>query len=93
MEDIYSRQLVNDYGKLTIMADGKIYANLNDPVLGNASKNSLEEVVLKEIKQGKSWKRLRTRVMPCRHCVFQHVCPPISNYELVLKKYNLCKVF
>lgn len=95
MDDIYSRQLVNDYdyGKLTIMADGKIYANLNDPVLGNASKNSLEEVVLKEIKQGKSWKRLRTRVMPCRHCVFQHVCPPISNYELVLKKYNLCKVF
>jgi len=94
LEDIYARQLINEYeyGKLTIMPNGKIYANLNDPALGNISKHNLRQIILKEIIKGKSWKRTRSQIIPCKYCVFQDFCPPISNYELIIGQYNLCRL-
>lgn len=94
LEDIFTRQSINEYdfGKLTIIPNGNIYANLNNPALGNMSIHSLNDVILKEITIGKSWKTIRSNVLPCKHCIFQNICPTISNYERVIKQNNLCKV-
>ena len=82
---------INNYGKITILSNGDFYANLNQPKLGNINKDSLYDVLCLEIYNGKSWNFIRN-VTPCKECVFQYICPPISNYELVIGKYDLCHV-
>jgi len=91
---IFARKLINETsnGKLTILPDGSVYANVNEPWLGNIGNSSLQEMVKNELKHGNSWNRVRSSVTPCKQCLYQLLCPPISNYELVLKKFNLCHI-
>ena len=42
--------------------------------------------------KGKSWWKLRTNIKPCNNCLYNLLCPPISNYEYVIGKYNLCNI-
>ncbi len=35
----------------------------------------------------------RQDVEPCKDCVFNSLCPPISNYEHVMGKHDLCSNF
>jgi len=51
--------------------------------------NTLKEIVLYELSQTNSWKLTRDKIDPCKNCLFQQLCPPISNYELFFEKYNL----
>lgn len=92
--DIFSRQAINgnNFGKLTIFPDGGVYSNVNLPKIGNIKHNSLYEVVYQELFRGRSWRLSRKRVKPCNGCVFEALCPPLSNYELVLGRNNLCDV-
>lgn len=82
---------INNYGKIIIISNGDIYANINHPKLGNISTDSLYDILYSEIYRGKSWNLIRN-ISPCDECVFQYICPPISNYELVIGKYNLCHI-
>ena len=93
IKDIFSHQSMNlfDFGKINIMPNGDIYANTNHPLLGNISKQSIDEIVYKEIEEGKSWFRIRNQA-PCNVCVYQWLCPPPSNYEILIGRYNLCHV-
>lgn len=93
IKDFFSRQAINiyDYGKITIMANGDVYANLNHPLLGNIFTHSVYEIVQKEIEEGKSWFRIRNQ-SPCNNCVYQWLCPPPSNYEIFIGRSNLCWV-
>lgn len=93
-QDIYARQLINpfNFGKLTVMSNGNIYANVNQPRLGNLNTHTLHEAVYKEMFHGKSWRRTRKKVNPCKSCNFQALCPPLSNYEYALKRNNLCHI-
>jgi len=90
--DILMRQIINtnDFGKLTIFPDGKVYANVNMNHLG-ILEDSVYSIVYKEITKGRSWRRIRN-MMPCNNCIFQWICPSPSNYELVINKPNLCKL-
>lgn len=92
IKSIHSRHLVNtsDFGKLTITADGKVYANPNFPALGTID-DDIRELIYKEMEQGTSWRRIRD-MKPCCDCVYQWLCPSPSNYELVIGKSNLCHV-
>lgn len=92
MRDIIARQMVNPlhFGTLTVLSDRRIYANVNAPPLGSLEKNPISDAVYKEMYRGKSWRRIRKKVEPCKHCVFEALCPPLSNYEYALKKNNLC---
>ena len=54
--------------------------------------DDFREMIVKEIIRGKSWKLTRRKVMPCKKCVYCDICPPISNYEKAIGKYNLCKI-
>ncbi|MCL3853736.1 TIGR04150 pseudo-rSAM protein [Parabacteroides sp. GYB001] len=90
--EIFIRQAINtgDFGKLTIMPDGKVYANVNMPSLGTID-DSPYSIVYKEFTSGESWFKLRTQAT-CENCVYQWLCPSPSNYEIALDRPNLCHV-
>jgi pseudo-rSAM protein len=93
-KDLFVRFKLNpaNFGKITVSASGHVFPNLNTPKLGSIYKNPLKEIIYKEMKTGKSWIKSRNRVQPCNRCIFELVCPPLSNYEFALKRNNLCHI-
>jgi pseudo-rSAM protein len=94
VSDIYARQTVNSnyYGKLTIKNNGDVHSNINEKKTGNIIKATLHEFAYKEIKSGNSWRKTRNNVKPCNKCVYRFLCPPVSNYEYAIGKFNLCNL-
>lgn len=94
-KDIHARQLVNPFhfGRLTVLSNGHIHANINTSRLGTLEKNSMHEAVYKEMYRGKNWRRIRKRTAPCKSCIFSALCPPLSNYEYVIGRNNLCNIW
>lgn len=94
-KDILSRGVLNqtNFGKLVVFHNGNVHANVNAPVLGNIGKDSLHDIVFKELRQNTSWKKTRSALEPCRSCLLQYLCPSPSNYESVLGRNNLCDYF
>jgi pseudo-rSAM protein len=92
--DIYARQVINPnyFGKLGIMCNGSIYANLNGRVIGNIKNLDLNEAATKEMKEGTNWRKTRANITPCKDCLYKFICPPISDYEYGVGSYNLCKI-
>ena len=93
-KEIHANQVLNrlNFGRLTVMPNGMVYANLNKPSLGNWKKDSIKQILYKEMYHGKSWRRTRMKVEPCRHCILAGLCPPLGNYEFALKRNDLCHV-
>lgn len=79
-----------NYGTIDVFPDGTVKANFNNSPLGNLSEG-LENLLWKEMKRTDGWMKTRTE-KPCSDCVFQYLCPPPSNYEIVIGKPNLCTV-
>lgn len=94
-DTIVMNQVINKfyYGRLIIDSTGAVYANINSPKLGNIKKNDLLYMMYKELSKNRNWRLLRKNVAPCKKCVFKCICPPISNYEMILEKNNLCTIF
>lgn len=93
IQQIHQNSLLNKYffGKLTIMADGNIYTDINGSSIGNIDNITLLEAVYKALALKKSsWMKIRVNGK-CGKCLFQFLCPPISNYEYALGKYGICK--
>ena len=92
---VFSRLTVNesDFGKVTLLPDLNLYANLNDPPCGQLGSISLEKLILNELTEGSSWLRTRSGVSPCRDCIYRFLCPPVSSYELILRRFNFCDVY
>ena len=90
--DIFIRQAMNieNFGRLVVMPDKKVYANVNMPPLG-VIEDSPYTIVYREFMDGKSWFDLRNHE-PCDKCIYQWLCPSPSNYEIVIKRSNLCHV-
>lgn len=89
---IYSNEKINnnDFGRITILPDGNVYANTNLPPIGTIS-DRIQDLLYFELSKGHSWLRIRNQA-PCNNCVYQYLCPPPSNYELVIGKPNLCHI-
>ena len=94
MQDIFLHQALNsnDYGKLNILSNGDVHANVNDPMLGNIHTDNILKLIHKEFKDGKSWFRIRNEY-PCNKCVYQWLCPSPSDYEREIGKPNLCHLY
>jgi pseudo-rSAM protein len=92
---VFSRLIMNDndFGKFHVMPDGTVFANTNDPTVGVIPQNTLLDLVDYEMKKGISWIRSRTKVQPCNDCIYQFLCPPVSNYELLINRFNFCHIF
>jgi pseudo-rSAM protein len=100
-DDIFSRPLsfreifahqklnTNFFGLLTVMNDGKVYANINAPALGAIETDTLLELVNKEMNDNTAWRRIRNEA-PCAACQYQFLCPSPANYERVIGQPNLC---
>jgi len=90
--DIIKCQQLNplDFGKLTVLSNGDVYSNIYNPSIGNILYDTVSDIVEKELKEGESWLKTRKEVNPCKSCVYELVCPPISKYEYALNKNNLC---
>lgn len=88
--EIFLHQAINsnNFGRLTIMPDKNIYSNINYPPLGTID-NNIYELIQKELIINYSWRRVRD-CYPCNECIWQWICPSPSNYEIVIKKNNLC---
>lgn len=94
MQYIHQNMVLNMYsfGKLLIMSNGDIYSNINSTPIGNVQRDSLLKVIYNELTSPKSsWMKTRTKGK-CKGCVFQYLCPPISNYEYVFKRFNICQI-
>jgi pseudo-rSAM protein len=93
IKDFFFKQNMNtnDFGKINILTNGDVYANLNHPTLGNISTQSIDEIVYKELEEGKSWLRVRDQA-PCNNCLYQWLCPSPSDYEVAIDRSNLCHV-
>jgi pseudo-rSAM protein len=93
LKDIFANQSMNiyDFGKINIMPNGDVYANVKHPVLGNIYTNSIHEIIYKEVEEGKSWLRIRNQE-PCSTCIYQWLCPSPSDYEMVIGRPNLCHI-
>jgi hypothetical protein len=93
IKDIFVNQSINiyDFGKINIMPNGDVYANVNHPPLGNIYTHSILEIVSKEVEDGKSWLRIRNQA-PCNECVYQWLCPPPSDHEITIGHSNLCHI-
>ncbi len=94
MKDIYQNMKVNnlDFGRIVIFGNGNIHANVNAPMLGILGRDSIYDAVYKEMNFGKSWRRIRKNVSPCKQCTFQAICPPLSNYNYAIGKNDLCHI-
>ena len=92
IKEIFANQIINtyDFGKIKIKSNGDVYANLNHDKLGNIYENSINELIKKEIFEGKSWLRIRNQP-PCSNCVFQWLCPSPSDLEIAIGYPNLCE--
>jgi pseudo-rSAM protein len=94
MHDIFTRMTLNtsDFKKLVILSNKEVYANLNHPKIGRYGKSDIFDLIYKELHRGKSWTRVRNNVNPCKSCVYNALCPPISDYEYAIGRYNLCNI-
>ena len=90
--EIFKRQATNifHFGKLTILPDGKVYADVNQTPLGTIE-DTVYSIVYREFTEGKSWFKIRNFI-PCKDCIYQWLCPSPSNYETIIGKPNLCYV-
>lgn len=82
---------MHDFGKLNILPNGDVYANMSHPRVGNIFSDSVYEIIEKEIQEGKSWLRIRNQP-PCNKCIYQWLCPSPSNYEIAIGRPNLCNI-
>lgn len=92
-KDIFAHTVLNtnDFGKLTVMPDGNIYANVNFSPIG-ALGNSIKGLVHQELTAGKIWCRTRDMIEPCCGCLYKYLCPSLSNYETAIGRNNLCNM-
>lgn len=92
-EEIFINQVINsnNFGKLIILQNEIAHSNINSPQLGTIN-DGLNQLVLKELIDKTSWFLVRKNILPCKFCIYNNYCSPLSNYEAVLNKYNLCKI-
>ena len=91
--EIFAHQILNTnfFGKLTVLPDGNVYANINMKPLGKIGDN-LGELIKKEFVSGESWFKTRDKLEPCGKCLSRHLCPSPSDYEYQLGRHNLCNI-
>lgn len=93
MKDIFRKHIINkdNFGKLFILSNGDIYANILHKKLGNIKTDSIYQIVKKEIEIGESWLRIRNQ-KTCCDCLYQYICPSPSDLDLMIGQLNLCTV-
>jgi pseudo-rSAM protein len=90
---IFARQKMNTnfFGALYLYPDGTIKTNPSKENIGNFKVDNLLNIIEKELIDNTSWRTIRNK-KPCNTCIYQFLCPSLSNYEIAIGKPNLCHV-
>ena len=93
-QNIFCNQILNSnyWGNLFILPNGNVYGNLNNKILGTMKDDAMDLIKLELNSPESSWKCTREKVFPCKDCIYRNICPPPSNYEFYLNKFNLCVI-
>ena len=83
----------NFFGELTIYPNGNVHSCRNSSPIGNLRINNIKEVVLEELYNQKNWFIVRKRLGLCANCVFNRLCPPLSNIEMCINSPYLCEIY
>ena len=91
-KEIAVRSVLNTYkhGQLTIKSNGKVFSSFNSKSLGTIE-DQIQAVIYKELHKGKNWLENRNSYLPCKHCIYSELCPPITEYEKFIGQKNICK--
>lgn len=89
---IFINQTINgfSFGKILVFPDGSVKANANMPVIGNIHKN-IDHMLNSLFDKDSVWFQTRDK-KPCKNCIYQWLCPPISNYELLTSVGYFCNL-
>lgn len=93
MDNILSKGVfnLNYFGKLIVDCDKKVYTSMNLNCLGEIiSPESFWAVLINAVKPTSGWRLLRKDMKECKNCLFNFLCPPVSDYELVMNTNQLC---
>jgi pseudo-rSAM protein len=92
-QDIFGNQVLNKFkfGRLYYLPNKEVYSDLNLPPIGSLN-DPIVDLIMKELLTENSWRETRASVTPCNNCIYKYLCPPISNYEYAIGKFNLCTV-
>ncbi len=92
-KNILAKQLFNVYyyGKMVVSADKQVFDCINYACIGKIQDGTIE-LVKKCLNSQSAWFLTRDKLKPCSDCAFRYLCPPPSNYELVIGKPNLCTI-
>jgi pseudo-rSAM protein len=93
MREIFCNKKLNSifFGILNILPNGTVKANINASSLGNVHKNTILKAIHKELLENSSWRQTR-KSGACGNCLYKYLCPPPSNYEVIIGKTNLCNI-
>ncbi len=95
MRELYNKSIINTfyYGRLIVDSDGLIYTSFNNfASIGNISDSNIEYLLNKSFSNNHLWYLLRKNIPICSSCIYQNICPPISDYELFINRFNLCHI-
>jgi len=82
-----------DFGKIIIFNDGKYCTNNLLPILGNIKNDDIRQMLINCISSKNStWFLTRNDLPKCKNCIYNQLCPPVSDYEHVIGKFNLCNI-
>jgi pseudo-rSAM protein len=92
LKNIKTRNAINTnhFGKITIYSNGDIYFNSHKEKVGNIKTDTFSSLVEIELLKNKNWFEIRSKLEPCKDCIYNNLCPSVSDIELLLGKYNLC---
>jgi len=93
LRKIFINQKMNSnfFGSLTLLNNGEVKASQNTKTLGNIKNNSILQCIQKELEENTVWRLVRN-YSTCESCNYNFLCPPISNYEFVFDRVNLCNI-
>lgn len=81
----------NLFGTISILPDGNVFSDINVEKLMVLDNNiTIKDILFKELAIKRNWFFVRKKVKPCNKCVFMNICPPVTNVEHFMKKYDFC---
>ncbi len=91
-EDIFIKEHINKnyFGKLFVRENGEIFSNFNFQKIGKLG-DDWKIILGENLLEDSCWFKKRN-TEPCSNCLYNLLCPSISNYELVIGMTNLCNV-
>lgn len=82
-----------DFGRIVIFNDGQYCTNNLLPSLGNVKNDDIRQMLINCISsENSTWFLTRNNLPKCKDCIYNQLCPPVSNYEHVIEKFNLCNI-